>query len=292
LKRLDYLAGLFRKEGITMADVARNEDEEAEPGEGRRVKRLNGRVAVVTGSDSGIGRAIAEAFALEGAQVVVTYHTDQDGAKATADQVEAAGGRAMVQSLDVRDEASVIMLMGSVEENLGLPHILVNCAGIGGSKPFVETSFADFDDVLKTDLYGPFLLCREFVRRRKDRLGGKIINITSVHEAIPSPGNTAYGAAKGGLLTLTRSLAMELAEQRINVNAIAPGLIRTPMTMKRTDDPEARAKEMPRIPWHRPGEPWEVARLALYLASDDADYVTGQSFTIDGGLEMNWGQGA
>lgn len=263
-----------------------------EPGEGKRVKALAGRVAVVTGSDSGIGKAIAEAYALEGADVAVTYHTDEEGAKETARQVEAAGSRALVQKLDVRDEASVAMLMGSVEEQLGKPSILVNCAGIGGSKPFAETTFEDFDNVLKTDLYGPFFFCREFVRRRQGLLGGKIINVTSVHEAIPSPGNVSYGAAKGGLLTLTRSLAIELAEQRINVNAIAPGLIRTPMTMERTDDPQARAKEMPRIPWRRPGEPWEVARLAVYLASNDADYVTGQSFTIDGGLEMNWGQGA
>jgi glucose 1-dehydrogenase len=229
---------------------------------------------------------------MEGANVAITYHTDQAGAAATARQVEAAGARALIQRLDVRDEASAAMLIGSVEGWLGLPHILVNCAGVGGSKPLVETTFEDFDRVLKTDLYGPFFFCREFVKRRQHVKGGKIINITSVHEAIPSPGNVSYGAAKGGLLTLTRSLAMELAEQRINVNAIAPGLIRTPMTMQRTDDPEARAKEMPRIPWHRPGEPWEVARLAVYLASDAADYVTGQSFTIDGGLEMNWGQGA
>lgn len=276
-----------------MADQTNEDDIGEEPtGEGRRVKLLNGRVAVVTGSDSGIGQAIAEAFALEGASVAVTYHSDREGAEATARQVEAAGSRALVKQLDVRDEASVTALINQVEQTLGMPHILVNCSGVGGSKPFAETSFEDFDLVVKTDLYGPFLCCREFVRRRAGMQGGKIINVTSVHEAIPSPGNAAYGAAKGGLLTLTRSLAMELAEQRINVNAIAPGLIRTPMTMERTDDPETRAREMPRIPWRRPGEPWEVAQLAVYLASDRADYVTGQSFTIDGGLEMNWGQGA
>ena len=150
-----------------------------------------------------------------------------------------------------------------------------------------------FDDVIKTDLYGPFFCCREFIRRRRSAGGaGRIINITSVHEAIPSPGNAAYGAAKGGLLTLTRSLALELAELRININAIAPGLVRTPMTKKRMDDPQRAREDLRHIPWHRAGEPWEVARLALYLASDDADYITGQSFTIDGGLEMNWGQGA
>ncbi len=113
-----------------------------------------------------------------------------------------------------------------------------------------------------------------------------------MHEAIPSPGGPAYGAAKGGLLTFTRSPALELAPLRINVNAIAPGLIRTPMTAKRTENPGIMKEELPRIPWNRVGEPWEIARLGLYLASDDADYVTGQSFTIDGGLKMNWGQGA
>ena len=151
----------------------------------------------------------------------------------------------------------------------------------------------EFDLVIKTDLYGPFFCCREFIScRQAHGGGGKIINVTSVHEAIPSPGNAAYGAAKGGLLTFTRSLALELAPLRINVNAIAPDLISTPMTAKRTEDPEKMNEELPNIPWNRPGEPWEVARLALYLASADSNYVTGQSFTIDGGLEMNWGQGA
>jgi glucose 1-dehydrogenase len=259
-----------------------------------RTPKLGGRVAIVTGSDSGIGRAIAEALALEGADVAVTFHNDEDGARATARQVESSGRRALVQRLDVRDEASVADLFQAVDRTLGTPHILVNNAGTGSSgAPLAETTTEAWDTVIRTDLYGPFFCCREFVRRRQAAGGaGKIINITSVHEAIPSPRNAAYGAAKGGLLTLTRSLALEVADLRIGVNAIAPGLIRTPMTMARTDDPQKRAQEMPHIPWHRPGEPWEVARLALYLASDDSDYVTGQSFTIDGGLELNWGQGA
>lgn len=259
----------------------------------RRALLLDGRVAVITGSDSGMGQAMAEAFAAEGADIAVTFHSDEDGAQATARQVKVAGRRALVQQVDVRDEGSVARLFENVDRELGVPHILVNNAGIGaGGTPVEETSTEAFDSVVKTDLYGPFFCCREFIRRRRHAGGGKIINITSVHEAIPSPKSAAYGAAKGGLLAFTRSLSLELAELRINVNAIAPGLIRTPMTMKRTDDPQKRREEMPHIPWHRPGEPWEVARLALYLASEDADYVTGQSFVIDGGLEMNWGQGA
>jgi glucose 1-dehydrogenase len=175
-----------------------------------------------------------------------------------------------------------------------VPHILVNNAGVGGGgAKVVDMATEEFDRVVKTDLYGPFICSRAFIKRRQAAGGsGKIINITSVHEAIPSPGSASYGAAKGGLLTFTRSLALELAPMRINVNSIAPGLISTPMTADRTEDPEKMKKQLPYIPWNRPGEPWEIARLALYLASKESDYVTGQSFTIDGGLEMNWGQGA
>jgi glucose 1-dehydrogenase len=255
---------------------------------------LENKIALITGSDSGMGQAMAEEFARAGADVMVTYHTDKVGAEETGRRVVASGRRALVRQIDVRDQTSVAALFRAVSDELGVPDILVNNAGIGGGGASVADMTAEeFDSILKTDLYGPFFCSREFIRRRKAAGGGgKIINITSVHEAIPSPGSAAYGAAKGGLLTFTRSLALELAPLRINVNAIAPGLIRTPMTAKRTEDPEKMKQELPRIPWNRPGEPWEIARLAFYLASEDSDYVTGQSFTIDGGLEMNWGQGA
>jgi glucose 1-dehydrogenase len=255
---------------------------------------LRKRIAIVTGSDSGIGQAVALALAHEGADVTVTFHSDEAGASSTADGIVKAGQKSVVQRLDVTNERSVSELFEVTAEKLGTPDILVNCAGIGaGGTDVADLTSEAFDRVVKADLYGPFYCCREFVRRRKAAGGhGKIINITSVHEAIPSPGSAAYGAAKGGLLTFTRSLALEVSEWKINVNAIAPGLIKTPMTAKRVNNPEKMAKELPNIPWRRPGEPWEVARLAVYLASADADYVTGQSFTIDGGLEMNWGQGA
>lgn len=256
--------------------------------------KLTDRIALITGSDSGIGQAMAEEFARAGADVAVTFHTDEEGAEESRRRVEAAGRRAVALQVDVRDEWSVFTLFDVVSRTIGTPDILVNDAGVGGSgATVVDMRTEEFDRVLKTDLYGPFFCCREFIRlRQKAGGGGRIINVTSVHEAIPTPGGAAYGAAKGGLLTFTRSLALELAPLRINVNAIAPGLIRTPMTAKRTENPEIMKEELPRIPWNRVGEPWEIARLALYLASDDADYVTGQSFTIDGGLEMNWGQGA
>jgi glucose 1-dehydrogenase len=256
--------------------------------------RLQNRTAVITGSDSGMGQATAVDFAREGAQVVINYLEDEAGAQETLRGVSEAGQRGIVVQADVRDPAAVEKLFRRASDELGTPDILVNNAGVGsGGKPLAEVSLEEWDRVIRTDLYGPFFCCRQFIRMRKAAGGrGRIINVTSVHEEIPSPGNAAYGAAKGGLRNLTRSLALELAPDRINVNNIAPGLIHTPMTAARVEDPATMREELPRIPWKRPGEPWEIARLAVYLASDEADYVTGQTFTIDGGLEMNWGQGA
>ena len=257
------------------------------------MSKLAGKIAVITGADSGMGKAMAAVFARKGAHVAITYHSDQQGAQDTLEQIRNAGGRGLVRQVDVRDEHSVSALFKAVDEELGTPDILVNNAGTGKSKPITELTTEEFDLVIKTDLYGPFFCAREFIWRRQQAGGqGKIINITSVHDSIPSPNNVPYGDAKGGLLTMTRSLALELAPLKINVNAIAPGLIRTPMTEARVDDPQKREEELPNIPWKRPGYPEEIAELALYLVSPESDYVTGQNFTIDGGLEMNWGQGA
>lgn len=255
--------------------------------------QLNGRIAIVTGSDSGIGQGIAEELAREGADVAITYLHDEAGAAETRRKVEACGRRAFVTRLDQADETSVSALFDGVGEALGTPDILVNNAGATDIKkaPFAETPTADFDRMLKVDLYGPFFCSREFVRRRGGG-GGKIINITSVHEVTPSPKYTAYNAAKGGLLSFTRGLALELAPQRTTVNAIAPGLTRAPPTLERIESPEGKENIRKNIPLQRAGEPREIGRLAVYLASEDADYITGQSFTIDGGLETNWGQGA
>jgi glucose 1-dehydrogenase len=255
---------------------------------------LTGKVAVVTGGDSGIGRAIAVEFAKHGADVLVTYLHDRAGAAETVRLIEEAGRRGVASHTDQRDPKAVAKLFEEVEAKLGTPFILVNNAGTGGGDGDVaELDLEDWDNTIRTNLYGPFYCCQQFVRARRKAGGkGKIVTITSVHEEIPTPGGAAYGASKGGLKTFTRSLSLEVAPDRINVNAIAPGLIRTPMTARRTEDPQKMQEQLPRIPLRRAGEPWEVARLALYLASDDSDYVTGQSFTIDGGLEMNWGQGA
>jgi glucose 1-dehydrogenase len=256
--------------------------------------KLQDRIAVVTGSDSGIGRATAEAFAREGADVVITYLHDSRGAEEARDGIAASGRRALVVRLDQRDPQQVASLFRETDDKLGTPYILVNNAGKNGvGRPLADTALEDWDDVLKTNLYGPFYCCREFIRRRRAQGGrGKIVNVTSVHEEIPMVGFAAYDASKGGLRNVTRTLALELAADRINVNNIAPGMILTPMNQRAMDDAQVRAAQVSHIPWKRAGEPHEVAALAVYLASDDADYVTGQSFTIDGGLSMNCGQGA
>jgi glucose 1-dehydrogenase len=257
-------------------------------------ERLRERVAVVTGSDSGIGQATAIELAREGADVAITWFHDESGAQKTREEVERAGRRAVVVQTDVRDPASVERLFAAAERELGTPYVLVNDAGVGGPGTAVaDTTDADWDNTVKTNLYAPFYCSRQFVRIRKAHGGkGKIITISSVHEEIVLEGGAAYDAAKGGLRMLTRTLVLELAPQRINVNNIAPGMIATPMTRKATEDPERLRQAQQRIPWNRAGEPWEIAKLAAYLASDDADYVTGQTFFIDGGLTLNVGQGA
>lgn len=256
--------------------------------------RLSGRIAIVTGSDSGIGEATAEAFAREGADVVVTYHSDEAGARDTARSVTDAGRRAHVVRLDQRDPKEVERLFEETERTLGTPFLLVNNAGVNASGVEVaDLSDEDWDRSIRTDLYGPFYCCRAFVRaRRRAGGGGRIVNVTSVHEELPMKGAAGYDCAKGGLRNLTRTLALELAADRINVNNLAPGMILTPFNQEAIDDRSVREERARHIPWGRAGEPAEVARLAVFLASDDADYVTGQTFTIDGGLSMNVGQGA
>ncbi len=177
----------------------------------------------------------------------------------------------------------------------GTPTILVNDAGIDAlGKPIVDLSLAECEAAIRTNLTGGFLCARAFVRgvAEAGASGAKVINISSVHEEIPRAGASEYCASKGGLRNLTRCLSLELAPQKINVNGIAPGMILTPMNQADLDDPEKLKKDEETIPWRRGGQPEEVARLALYLASSDADYVTGATYVIDGGLMQNQGQGA
>lgn len=252
---------------------------------------LQGKIAIVTGADSGIGRATAEALAQAGADVAVSYHTDQDGANATAERVRSAGRRVHVARADVGNAESVQALFDGAAAALGTPDILVANAGMGmGGMNVADMDEAKLDAILRTDLVGPLLCARAFVRLRQGAGGGgRLVFIGSVAGHLPTPGSAPYGMAKAGVNSLVRSLSVEVAPDRINVNAIAPGLIETPMTQKRMDDPQAREKSMQAIPWRRPGRPEEIAGLALFLVSDSADYVTGQTWVMDGGLTMHWG---
>lgn len=183
----------------------------------------------MTGADSGIRQSIATEFAREGADVVITYHTDVEGVERTRQAVEDLGRRATVIQLDVRDPEDVGGLFERVERELGVPDILVNNAGISGEGEVETLDLESWDNTLRTNLYGPFYCSRHFIRLRRQAGGrGKLINVTSVHEEIPSEGAGAYDAAKGGLRNLIRTLALELAPDRINVVNIAPGMILTP----------------------------------------------------------------
>ena len=252
---------------------------------------LQGKIVVVTGADSGIGQATAEALAKAGADVGVTYHTDEKGIAETKRRVEAAGRRAVAMQCDITDPASVEAAFARTEAELGRPDILVANAGKGmGGMPVAEMDDGKFEQILRTDLMGPLFCARAFVRRRKEAGGrGRLLFIGSVAGHLPAPGSAPYGMAKAGVNSLVRSLSVEAAPDKINVNAIAPGLIGTPMTQERLDDPEKAKESFKNIPWGRAGKAEEIAGLAVFLVSDAADYVTGQTFVMDGGLTMNWG---
>lgn len=252
---------------------------------------LLNRHALVTGADSGIGAAIAERFAQAGADVALVYRHDREGAERTAQAVQQTGRRGLVLQGDVSDSASVSACFAQALEAFGDLDILVNSAGVSAANaPVAELADEQLEKVLRTDLMGPLFCCRAFVQwRLKAGGGGRIVNISSVAQYLPTPGTAPYGMAKAGLGSLARSLSREVAHAHINVNNIAPGMIETPMTQARIDDPAQREESFDHIPWHRAGRPDEIARLALFLASDAGDYVTGQTWTIDGGLMMQWG---
>jgi glucose 1-dehydrogenase len=256
---------------------------------------LAGQVAIVTGSDSGIGQATAVEFAREGAAVLITYLHDRDGAESTRRQVQDVGSRAAVVQADVSKSDDVEQIFVRCTEELGPPTILVNNAGVDASgKRIDEMSLETWERAIETNLTGPFLCCRRFVQQHKQRRNGtgRIINVSSVHQDIPRAGAADYDASKGGIRNLTTTLALELAQEGITVNTIAPGMVLTPMNREALEDPKKREEQVQSIPMKRAAEPWEVARLAVYLASRDAAYVTGATFVIDGGLMLNQGQGA
>jgi NAD(P)-dependent dehydrogenase (short-subunit alcohol dehydrogenase family) len=239
--------------------------------------------AIVTGSDSGIGKATAVALASRGHDVGITYRSDEDGARATAEEVRGHGRRAEVRHLDLTDTTAIQPAVDGLAEALGGLDVLVNNAGTGTRTPFLELDLDTWREVLEVDLTGVFLASQSAARRMVAAgTRGRIVNVTSVHEHVPLTGATPYVAAKHGLGGLTKSMALELAEHGITVNAVAPGEIATPMTGQEDEDPHGT--ERPGIPAGRPGDAREVAALIAWLASPEASYTTGSSYVVDGGL--------
>jgi NAD(P)-dependent dehydrogenase (short-subunit alcohol dehydrogenase family) len=240
-------------------------------------------IAIVTGSDSGIGRATAVALAERGFDLGITWRSDEEGARGTASEVEERGRRAEVRQVDLSDPRQGASVVGELADALSGIDVLVNNAGTGSSTPFLELELEEWHHVLDVDLSAAFAAGQEAARRMVAAGSrGRIVNVTSVHEHVPLAGSSAYCAAKGGLGLLTKVMALELAEHGITVNAVAPGEIATPMTGAHERDPAEI--ERPAIPLGRPGHAREIANAIAFLASDEASYVTGESFVVDGGL--------
>jgi glucose 1-dehydrogenase len=257
--------------------------------------RLQDKIALITGSDSGIGQGTAIEFAKEGADVVVHYLHDAEGAEKTRQAVEAEGRRAIVVQADISAEEQVTRLFDEATRAFGRVDILMNNAGVDASGDDVaDLSTETWDRAIKTNVYGAFFCCRRYIQLRKsgDAPGGKIINVTSVHQEIPNAGGADYDCSKGALRNLTRTLALELAPLKINVNNLGPGMVLTPFNQPAIDDPQLLHEQVQSIPWKRAAEPAEIGRLAVFLASADSDYVTGSTYFMDGGLMQNVGQGA
>jgi len=251
--------------------------------------RLAGKVAIVTGSGSGIGQAIAIRFASEGASVVIDYRNHIDQANETKAKAEAAGGKAILVQADVSFLVDTQNLVDQAWQQLGSCDILVNNAGIEKRAAFCDVTEADYDAVLDVNLKGAFFLTQAFVRRLRDaKQPGRVINISSVHEDMVFPNFSTYCASKGGMRMLMRDLAVELGPLGITVNNIAPGAIATPINTKMMADKSELDALLANIPLRRMGTTDDVAGLALFLASDDGAYVSGSTYVIDGGLMRNY----
>lgn len=256
-------------------------------------QRLSGKVAIVTGSSSGIGSAVAIELAKEGAKVVINYHSDEKGAEDTLGKVKEAGSEGVIVQADVSKEEEVSKMFDAARNQYGTVDILVNNAGIQQDDAVVEMSLKEWQRVIDVNLTGYFLCSREaikeFLKREVDHNNkaiGKIICVSSVHDIIPWAGHINYAASKGGVLMFTKSLALEVASKKIRVNAISPGAIKTDINEEVWSDPQKAKDLLKLIPYKRIGDPEDVGKVAAWLASDDSDYVTGTTIYVDGGMTL------
>ncbi len=259
---------------------------------------LRGQTAIVTGASSGIGRGIAIALCAAGANVVVNYVGSEEEAHAVVHDATHCGcahrGQAVSFKADVSDEAQVVAMFASTVEQFGTVDILINNAGVQQDAAIEHMTLAQWRKVIDVNLTGQFLCAREAVREFKRRgvkssvscAAGKIICVSSVHEVIPWAGHVNYAASKGGLMLMMKSIAQEVAPWRIRVNSICPGAVRTPINRAAWETPEAYNELLKLIPYKRIGEPDDIARLAVWLSSDEADYITGASLFVDGGMTL------
>lgn len=245
---------------------------------------LAGKVALVTGASSGIGREIALRLGAAGGAIAVNYHSHPEEAQAVVDEITAAGGRALAVRADVANADDVSRMMDAVVGELGGLDVLVNNAGMEMRRPLLEVKAEDWDRVLAVNLRGAFLCLQAAARVMAARGGGSIVNISSVHEELAFPGFAPYAASKGGLQMLMRTAALELAEHGIRVNNVAPGAIATPINQDEWSDPAKLQALQAIIPLRRVGKPAEVAEVVLFLASDRSSYVTASTYFVDGGL--------
>jgi glucose 1-dehydrogenase len=247
--------------------------------------QLENKVAIVTGAATGIGQAIATGMAREGAAVVIDYVGNPDAPKQTLGMIDNVGGKATAVEADISNPDQVNNLVQQAVKQFGRLDILVNNAGIEKKMPFVDTPIDVWNKVIAVDLTGPWLCAQAAAKQMISQGGGgRIINISSVHEDLPMPTNAPYCAAKGGLRMLTRTIAVELAPHKITVNNIGPGAIFTPIDEDIEKNPALEKQLMAEIPVGRWGKPEEVANLAVFLASDGAAYITGSTYFIDGGM--------
>ena len=253
--------------------------------------RLEGKAVLVTGSSQGIGEAVAMRLAEEGADVIVNYHTHPEGADQVVERIRGLGRKSVAIQADLSHLPDMKGLVDQSVRALGRLDILVNNAGVEKNADFWNVTEADFDLVMNVNLKGVFFVTQEFVRHlMQTRRPGKVINMSSVHEELPFPHFAPYCMSKGGLRMMTRDLAIELAPLGITVNSIAPGAIETPINTKLLHDPAKLKALLANIPLNRLGQPADVAGVAAFLASRDADYITGTTVFADGGLLWNYSE--